>query len=501
MGVRCSAGVVGAGLEELPAAALARQAFGDLERWLSSPLSLSQDLGLPDVERETERRGRELLRLQLQAHIDGRGTGDLGPLLHVSVPGALPALYTHKRLHTRHLVTLFGRVTITRMAYGKPGQPSIHPLDAALQLPGRLYSYEMQRRLVKAAVQGPFDEAVEILTDATGVAAPKRTAEQIVQDASADFESFYNTRRAACCEAEGPIVVAAIDSKGIPLVKLERAAKTVRRGKGKKRQKKRMSSVAAVFTQLPEPRTPEEIVDRLFTAAQLPPKKKRRASKPLRKRVWASLLADKDRFMADVRAEMLRRDPGREKKAWVIVTDGERGLQHRVCNHFEDATLILDLLHVLEKLWKAAHALYAEGSAEAEIFVRQRALRILQGEVSQVVKGLRQIVTKRKLKGVKAKAVLGAAGYFHRNKSRMSYDLYLKKGWPIASGSVEGACKNLIKDRMERSGMRWTPTMAESMLRLRAIYLSGDFDEYWEYHVLQDQLRLYPEELLNVVEK
>ena len=45
----------------------------------------------------------------------------------------------------------------------------------------------------------------------------------------------------------------------------------------------------------------------------------------------------------------------------------------------------------------------------------------------------------------------------------MRYDEYLARGLPIASGPVEGACKNLIKDRMERSGMRWTPRMAEAM--------------------------------------
>jgi hypothetical protein len=83
----------------------------------------------------------------------------------------------------------------------------------------------------------------------------------------------------------------------------------------------------------------------------------------------------------------------------------------------------------------------------------------------------------------------------------MCYDEYLEKGWPIASGSVEGACKNLIKDRMERSGMRWTPAMAEAMLRLRALYLSGDFEDYWIYHVLQDQQRLYPVEMHGVDEK
>jgi hypothetical protein len=75
----------------------------------------------------------------------------------------------------------------------------------------------------------------------------------------------------------------------------------------------------------------------------------------------------------------------------------------------------------------------------------------------------------------------------------MRYHEYLANGWPIASGPVEGACKNLIKDRMERSGMRWTEPMAEAIVQLRAVYLSGDFDTYWQFHIEQDQKRLYPE--------
>ena len=78
----------------------------------------------------------------------------------------------------------------------------------------------------------------------------------------------------------------------------------------------------------------------------------------------------------------------------------------------------------------------------------------------------------------------------------MKYDEYLRLGFPIASGPVEGACKNIVNDRMERSGMRWalfTPdATSEPMLRLRAIYLSGDFDEYWAFHMACERKRLYP---------
>lgn len=481
-----------------PSAALA--AFRELERWLASTAAQQQELS--GVERGCQQQGRELLRLALQAHIDGRGNGDVGDALRVSAPEG-PQRYTHKRAHARRLVTLFGEVTITRVGYGRPGRASIHPLDAELGLPGRCYSYEVQRRLVRAVVGAPFDEAVAMLAETTGVAVPKRSAEQIVADAAADFDAFYAQRAPDGADIDAPILVAAVDGKGIPMVKPAPAAKTARLGKGEKRHKKKMSTVGCVFSQHPHPRTPDEVVASLFAdQPDEPPPQPRRAGRARRKRVWASLLADKDTFIADVRAEMLRRDPDGER-AWVIVTDGERALQHRVGTIFadHDTTLVLDLLHVLEKLWTAAYALHPEGSPQAAEFVRQRVLRILRGQVSQVVKGLRQIVTKRQLEGQQRKTLLDVAAYYYRNRERMRYDRYLANGWPIASGSVEGASKNLVKDRMQRSGMRWTPHMAEAMLRLRATYLSGDFGAYWDFHVQQDQQRLYPEGSWTVVAK
>ena len=118
-------------------------------------------------------------------------------------------------------------------------------------------------------------------------------------------------------------------------------------------------------------------------------------------------------------------------------------------------------MHVLEKLWKAAYVFHPEGSLEAELWVLDRTLRILFGGGESSRQGDSPDVTKRGLFGAKRKTLCGVADYLHRNRARMRYDEYLAKGWPIASGPVEGACKNLIKDRMERSGMRWTEEMAE----------------------------------------
>jgi len=464
-----------------------------LEDWIFSQETM--DLPLDEIEREQEKRGREVMRLMLQAHIQARGVGDIGPAIEVlpSKEEEEPIRLTHRRDHERHEETIFGGVKVHRLGYGLPGQASVHPLDESLVLPERSYSYELQRRLVKAEVQGPFDEAVERVQESTGVLVPKRSAEEIAKEAAEDFDTFYQERTPPPAAQCGPILVGAVDCKGIPMVKPEPAERPVRRGRGEKANKKRMSTVATTFTMEPRIRTPEEVVESLFQPElKVVGERKPPRPRPEHKRVWASLQKGKEAVIQELAQEMDRRDPD-GKKTRVAVTDGERALQIRVARMLGPClVLVLDLLHVLEKLWKAAYVFHPEGSQEAEDWVRERSLRILRGEVSQVVKGLRQSVTKRGMRGERRKTLLGVAGYFYRNRKRMRYDEYLAKGLPIASGAVEGACKNLVKDRMERSGMRWTEESAEAMLKLRATYLSDDFEEYWAFHVRRDQERLHP---------
>ena len=459
--------------------------FALLEAWLASSRTLQ--LPLHEIESHRQTKGREVQRLLLQAHIERRGDGDVGDALLVPQQAG-SVLYTHRRLRTRSLKTIFGPVEINRMGYSRNGAPSIYPLDQTLALPARSFSYELQRRLVKAAVQNPFHESVEAVAGLTGVSVPKRSLENILRDAALDFDAFYQQR--APEPANGSILVAAVDGKGIPMVKPGGAQPSLRLTKGQKANKKRMATVAAVFTRAPWVRTPEQVVESLFRTERQTPAAGQTPPRPENKRVWASLLKGKTAVIEEVAQEMQRRDP-QGIKTRVAVTDGERALQIRVEGTL-GVTLILDLLHVLEKLWKAAYVFHSEGSLEAELWVLDRSLRILFGDVSQVVKGIRQSVTKRGLSGARRKTLCGVADYLHRNRARMRYDEYLAKGWPIASGPVEGACKSLIKDRMERSGMRWTADMAEAIVQLRAIYLSGDFDRYWAFHIAKDQQRLHP---------
>jgi len=459
--------------------------FALLQSWLASSATLQ--LPLHAIEAQQSDKGREVLRLLLQAHLQQRGDGDVGPALLVQ-SGHEQLFYAHRRLGTRSLTTVFGAVEVTRMGYSRPGTPSLFPLDQALSLPGRSFSYELQRRLVKAAVQNPFLASVETIAELTGVSVSKRSLEQILPDVAGDFDAFYQQRPPDA--ATGSILVAAVDGKGIPVVKPVSPQPALRLTKGQKTNKKRMATVATVFTRAPWVRTPQQVLERLFPTERQTRGDKAVAPRPENKRVWASLLKGKSAVIDEVAAEMDRRDPA-GLLTRIALTDGERALQIRVKGKLR-VTLILDLMHVMEKLWRAAYVFHAEGSLEADLWVLERTLRILSGDVGQVVKGLRQSITKRRLAGAPQKTLLGVAAYFSKNRSYMCYDQYLSKGWPIASGPVEGACKNLIKDRMERSGMRWTFAMAEAIVKLRATYLSGDFDRYWEFHIQQDQQRLHP---------
>jgi hypothetical protein len=351
----------------------ARQAFSEMEGWAHS----EEALGLPEdaVERGLEVRGREVSRLMLQSHLDARGTGDVGLRLKVTTAEGEVQDRRAERDDRRQVVSLFGPVRAVRTAYTARGQETIHPLDAELELPARSPSYEVQRRLVDEAVRGPFDEAVTALERSTGNLFPKRTVEQVAGDASQDFEAFYAQRSAPPAADTGPVLVAAADCKGVPMIKPEGAVHRVRLKKGEKANKKKMATVAAVYTQRPRVRTAEEVVASLFEDA---PQKDDSPAKPERKRVWASLERSKEDVFREVAAEVAARDP-LGVKLRTLVMDGQRDLWRMAAKFLPGFILVLDLLHVLEYLWKAAHAFHAENSPEAAAWPKFVSWRLFEG--------------------------------------------------------------------------------------------------------------------------
>lgn len=486
-----------------------RAAFDGLMSWLEAPDTLEGPLH--DAETGAEERGRELIRLALQHHLKARGNGDVGPAIDVvkSAPEVIPpqsaepkplapitmlpvaVTLSHRRDRDVKYVSLFGMLEVPRLVYSKPGEEGLAPVDEQLQLPSRCYSYLVQKRLCTAVARGPYLEAVKSLQENTGVEVASANVDDIIRDAAADFDAFYATRTPEPAEETGPILASSVDGKGVPMRKLARKTPHSKRlKKGQKLNKKNEARVAAVYTIQPHVRTVDDILKEVAPSqVKLVPKRPR----PEHKRVWASLEKTKDEIFHEVGQEMLRRDPDRKKK-WVIVIDGDKALRKRakdILSQYGPVTIVLDLFHALEYLWKAGHALCGESGDAAEKWVTERLRMLLEGKVSDVARGMRQAATKRGLKGPKRKAVDKAAAYFLRNKKIMRYDEYLAAGLPIGSGVAEATCKNLAKDRLERTGMSWLKENAEAVLRLRAVELCGDTDDYWQFHIACEQERLY----------
>src|SRR3989442_12293946 len=121
--------------------------FGTLETWLFSEGTMS--LPRDEIERERENRGREVQRLMLQAHIQSRGVGEVGPAIEVLRSDGKVIQFGNRREHECSQKTILGEVEVNRLGYNQPGVPSGHPLDKDLALPADSYSYALQRRMFK----------------------------------------------------------------------------------------------------------------------------------------------------------------------------------------------------------------------------------------------------------------------------------------------------------------------------------------------------------------
>lgn len=485
---------------EVGRAESATEAFANLRWWSRS--SAAQQLEAYEVEQTIAVAGAEVWRRLLEESFGARGMGDVGEAVMVESGECDEQRLGYRRDHTRVYLSQFGPVPVTRLGYGAPGSSSVHPLDAELNLPRRRYSYPLQERAARLSARGPFDEAVDEIGRTTAAKLPKRQLEEVVCEAAADFDAFYNEQiaEAPSPRTTGSILVAGVDCKGVPRRRTaeEKADPPSKHlGKGEKRQKKKMATVASVHTTQPHVRTPEEVTAALMDNGA-PGAAKERKPKPEHRRLWASVRQSKDEVIAEVAAEMQRRDPFQRKTA-VCLMDGEDALRRRAIKHLQSVfpalILVLDILHVLSYLWNAAHCFHDEGSEDARLWVRERLLGILRGNVSSVVAGMRQSATKRRLRAAAREPVDIACNYFLSNTHRMKYDEYLAQGLPIASGAVEGACGHLVKDRTGLTGALWDvdADRVDAVLKLRALDKSGDLDSYWAFHMRKEKERLYPD--------
>jgi hypothetical protein len=464
---------------------------------------------LDSLERGVWARVLELGCAAVDLFLQAQGKGDLGELV-TTKDGAV--LYRSENPVQRPLRTIFGEHSFQSFVYSRGSNRKIElrPIDARLNLPEHKASYLLQEFTQLFCVEKAFGVGARQFETVFEQKLSVDVLENINRAMGEQADRYLDQLPTPPKKEEGAILVTTADGKGVPLVK-EDAQKVPAFDKKERPGNRRMATLGCVYTVDPYVRTPEQIVAALFRDNTVPQPKEERpdacfkhyrayfaeaghpgeATVPSAYPAWSWIAKE-------VQA---RHQPG---QPIVRLMDGQPSLREasEICLSELIADLreaekpfplvdILDILHVSGYVWKVAKAFHSH-KEQQEAFVEERLLRILHGDVAGVITGMRRMATQRALKGEALKAVTTACNYFETNRARMRYDEYLKAGYPIASGVIEGACRHLIKDRMEQGGMRWTLDGATAMLNVRSILASTEMERFNQWRQTEEAKRLHP---------
>ncbi len=262
---------------------------------------------------------------------------------------------------------------------------------------------------------------------------------------------------------------------------------------GEKHGRKRIATLGTVYDAEPAPRTIDDIIADPAGHAEAGAEKERRPGPKARSKWLCGSVNDTaEQVVTAVFDQAQARDPD-HRRTWVVLVDGARHQLDLI--HAEAARrnvtvhIVIDIIHVLEYLWDAAHCLHPAGDRAAEAWVAGHARTVLAGASEQAAASITAAAEAAGLRPGSRKGIDDAVGYLTNKAAYLRYDTALHEGFPIATGIIEGACRHLVKDRLDITGARWGLSGAEAVLKLRALRSNGDFDTYWSWHEKQEFTR------------
>jgi len=261
---------------------------------------------------------------------------------------------------------------------------------------------------------------------------------------------------------------------------------------GEKPARKQMATLGVADDAEPAPRRAHDVIT--VPAAGAPRSEPTRRIGPNARAKWltGSVTQSSEQGIATVFDQATQRDPA-HRRTWVVLVDGARHQLDLVCAEAARRGVAVHILriHVLEYLWKAAWCFHADGDPHAEAWASTHAISMLSGRVAQAVAATHGQAVHAGLSGGQRRGVDACIGYLTAKQEFLGYDTALARGWPIATGVIEGACRHLTGDRLDISGARWGLDGAEAVLKLRAVRTNGDFDRYWRFHLARENHRIH----------
>jgi hypothetical protein len=453
-----------------------------------------RDAPVHEVEQVAWQGMLETARQEIAAYIEMQDREDCPP--EIEYQGRRLRRLEEKRGRT--YVSTFGPISYERYVYAtrETQRQEVIPLDAKLGMPKGDTSYVLENWLGADCTGESYNETRESFRRIFGFAPSVHGLEGMVQQLAEYADTYFEEQEPVDPQCEEAIVVATSDCKGVPMRRAsgDTAPKRKRLKKGEKNGRKRMACVGGVYSVAPFRRSVDDVLDEMLRKkrqSKRPRPKNKRLRAVLTREVDGQEVNGKDVIFGWLSEEVHQRNP-QERRTVVAIMDGENKLRDLQEATIPGAVGILDIWHVTERLWKLAYCFHREGSGEAEAFVGAYLRKILEGKVGLVIGGLRQKATKRGLSKPKRNEMEKHLRYFDAKRPYMKYNEYLARGYPIGSGVVEGACRHLVKDRMEQTGMRWQVEGAQAVLSLRAIYVNEEWDTFHAARIEREQQTLYP---------
>jgi len=372
----------------------------------------------------------------------------------------------------KRIVTVVGTVKLERGYYycGKCAE-GVMPEDTAIDVQGTSFSPGVRRMMGLVGAKEAFDEGRRDLEELSGVKVSTKALERASEAMGADIESIGQLEcelamkdKLDWLKPEEQInrMYIAIDGTGVPVVPAETRGRKGKQPDG--RSKTREAKLGCVFTQTGYDKDGRPIRDPHSTT-------------------YVGAIEETENFGRRIYAEAVRRGI-RDAKEMIVIGDAAPWIWTVAAKHFPDAIQIVDLYHALEHLSEAGKAAYGTLNPKSAQWIAAHREELKKGDIEAVIRSLKRL---RPSDSQAKKIIRKAIGYFTKNRDRMRYDEFRKRGLFVGSGVVEAGCKTVMGRRLKQSGMRWTVRGANSIIALRCCQMSGRWEDYWERRLGNNQ--------------
>ena len=371
--------------------------------------------------------------------------------------------YEFIEFRDKKLLTVLGSVTVKRAYYyDRECGSGYCPKDRALDIEGTSYSSGVRRMMSKVGAYRPFGLGHQDLYDFADIHVSAKEVERISQAVGGQAAAFHAAEAEASLSGNiipikpVPKMYVCIDGTGVPVVKKETAG---RKGKGEDGQAKtREAKLGCVFTQTGFDREGRPVRDDDSTS-------------------YTGAIETAEVFGRRIYQEAMRRGMD-SAGVTVVIGDGAPWIWNIADEQFYGATQIVDLFHAREHYWNVAKACFGQNKDMLHQWTEERRKELDDGKPEEVIDAINRCSS---LPGYDQRICERETGYFEKNKERMRYADFRKRGLFVGSGVLEAGCRTVVGQRLKQSGMHWTVRGANSIIALRCSILSNRWEDFWEH--------------------